>query len=256
MLDLKAGVAEFIGCTIFLFVTIASASQALEIMGGGYLSIALVFGLTITVLAYSVGHYSGAQINCAVTFGLVLSRELEPAQAALNVLGQVAGSITGVALVALMTPCGQDNTGSLGANMINDAYSPGQAFLGELVGTFVLMYVVLETAVHHSSLSNRTLAPLAIGLAVFLAHSFLIKIDGCSINPTRSLGSAFVASIREDVCENIDSKDVWKHFYIFVLGPLAGAATAVATFKFMKVDHDPNEIEIENTLKTSEIALA
>lgn len=39
------------------------------------------------------------------------------------------------------------------------------------------------------------LTPLAIGFVVFLAHLLLIPIDGCSINPARSFGSAVVAGV-------------------------------------------------------------
>ena len=53
--------------------------------------------------------------------------------------------------------------------------------------TFVLVLVVLETTSQRAK-KNAPLAPMAIGCAVFLAHSVLIPIDGCSINPTRSLG--------------------------------------------------------------------
>ena len=39
------------------------------------------------------------------------------------------------------------------------------------------------------------IAPIPIGIAVFLAHLVLIPIDGCSINPARSLGSSIISAI-------------------------------------------------------------
>jgi len=63
------------------------------------------------------------------------------------------------------------------------------------MGTFILVFVVLETAVDSGNKANRLIAALAIGLAVFLAHSVLISVDGCSINPTRSTGPALTAML-------------------------------------------------------------
>ncbi len=37
-------------------------------------------------------------------------------------------------------------------------------------------------------------APMAIGTAVFLGHTVLLNVDGCSINPARSFGSAAVGN--------------------------------------------------------------
>ena len=55
-------------------------------------------------------------------------------------------------------------------------------------------YVVHMCAVDKTSASGENgLAPLAIGFAVFLGHSVLIPLDGCSINPARSLGPAVVS---------------------------------------------------------------
>lgn len=38
--------------------------------------------------------------------------------------------------------------------------------------------------------SLQVLAPFAIGIVVFLCHLFMVPLDGCSINPARSFGTA------------------------------------------------------------------
>ena len=55
--------------------------------------------------------------------------------------------------------------------------------------TFLLVFTVLQTAVN-SDFDYSSMACFAIGLAVFLGHSLLVPIDGCSINLTRSFGPA------------------------------------------------------------------
>ena len=98
----------------------------------------------------------------------------------------------------------------------------GNAFLAELMGTALLVYTVLETAVNAKSATTEGKAPspatsrpsrLPIGLAVFIAHVVLIPITGCSINPTRSFGPSVVANS-------------WANHWIWWIGPLSGSLLA------------------------------
>merc|ERR1719335_597059 len=113
--------------------------------------------------------------------------------------------------------------------------------------TALLMFVVLETATGAAATAPAgPLAPIAIGLAVFLAHVVLIPIDGCSINPTRSFGPMVVSSIRIAGLSTGDGVtaiggtttpappspgDVYKNWWIFWVGPLVGAALATGLYK-------------------------
>merc|ERR1712084_121807 len=108
-----------------------------------------------------------------------------------------------------------------------------QAFIGEVLGTFFLMFTVLQTAVSEKSKGNRMMAAVAIGFCVYLAHSILIPIDGCSINPTRSFGPAAIQSIRYADDQNVISK-IWHHMWIFWVAPLLGSALAVGLYKLMQ----------------------
>merc|ERR1719326_924226 len=79
------------------------------------LGISLTFGFCITVLAYSIGHYSGGHINCAVTFGLVVAGYCSVIQGLLNFVAQMLGSITGAFILRGMFPEATDKTGGLGS---------------------------------------------------------------------------------------------------------------------------------------------
>jgi hypothetical protein len=81
-----------------------------------------------------------------------------------------------------------------------------------------------------SSLLLMTLRACA-GLAVFLAHSVLIPVDGCSINPTRSFGPAVVQAWRRGTHGEVT---VWDDHWVFWLGPCLGAALAAQLFVFME----------------------
>jgi len=191
----------------------------------------------ITVLAYTIGHYSGGHINCAVTLGLVVAGACEPIQGALNFIAQLIGAIVGAALIALVKQDNDnpknDGTGGLGTNKVatGSGIENYQAMFAEIFATFVLMYTVLETAVNPKTEGNRVMAAVAIGLAVYVAHSLMIPIDGCSINPTRSFGPAVVASMKYDDFE-------WDDHWVFWVGPLLGSLLAVGVYKLMNIIPD------------------
>jgi len=225
--NLNAVAAEYLAMTLFVIVGCGSAMGVAK-EPGWTLQVALSFGLAITVLGYAMGHYSGGHINCAVTFGLYMAGQVEWFQAMCIFWAQLLGSVTGACILLLIVPQDKDRTESLGSNKISEGFSAGQVLLGEGMMTFLLVFVVLETAVNPAFAAQRTLACLAIGLAVFLAHSVLLPVDGCSINPTRSLGPALIASCRKN------SSDVFQDMWVFWLGPLAGASLAAFAYRLLE----------------------
>jgi len=227
-LSMKKVAAEFIAMTLFVFVGCGSAMSIAKEEGSAWVfQVSMTFGLAITVLAYTVGHYSGAQINCAVTLGLVIYGHVGVMQGFLNFLGQMVGAVLGAILLKMMYPESKDCTGGLGCNGVSEGWSQFGALIGEFVGTFLLVYVVFETAVNSATAANSALAPLAIGLSVFLAHSVLIPVDGCSINPTRTFGPALVQSLTGG------GGAPWKDMWVFWVGPLLGAAAAAGVYTLM-----------------------
>lgn len=188
------------------------------------LGVALTVGFAITVLVYATAHVSGGQINCAVTFALCLSGELSWIQGFCNFISQMLGSLVGAGFLLLATNGDSDGltprdfTGSLGSNGVNPRYSVANCFVGETIMTFLLAYVVFETAVNKKSVADNN-APIAIGLTVFISHMVLIPQTGCSINPTRSFGPAVVAYAE-------GNQSALDNHWIFWVAPLLGAALA------------------------------
>jgi len=233
-----ACLAEFTAMVLFVIIGCGSAMGIDGSRSGSdtstdpswVLLVALTFGLTITALAYATGHLSGGHINCAVTFGLVLAGQCGVAQGLANLAAQLLGSVVGACILCLIFPKAMDQTGGLGSNGLADGWAWHNALVGELLGTFLLMTAVLQTACSHKSAANRAQAPLAIGLAVFAAHAVLLPVDGCSINPTRSFGPALVAQLRYGG----EPSSPFRHMWIFWLGPLLGAALAVGHYRLLE----------------------
>jgi MIP family channel proteins len=223
------GLAEMVAMTLFVFIGCGSA-MAVAHEPGWLFQVSLTFGFAITALAYSIGHISGGQINAAVTFGLWLSGHLSIAQALVNVAFQLLGAILGSMLTMAVFSEKTDKTGGLGTNAVAEGFTYFQAFTAEVWGTALLVFVVLETAINPATAGNRALACMAIGISVFLSHSVLIPIDGCSINPTRSFGPMVVRKIfRNDGADNKYVTDHW----VFWVGPLVGALAAVGIYNLV-----------------------
>lgn len=195
-----AAAAEFVAMTLFVIMGCGSAMGVAK-EPGWVLQVSISFGLAITSLAFAVGKYSGAQINCAVTFGLVLFGRLSIMQGLLNFAAQLLGSVAGAFILSKMHSAKSDKTGCIACNSINSdaGYSVIHALVGEIAMTALLMFTVLETTFGAAAAAPAApFAAIAIGLAVFLAHSVLIPIDGCSINPTRSFGPAVVRCLTRE----------------------------------------------------------
>jgi len=218
----QSAYAEFIGMTLFVFIGPASAVAFGDGNSPDVLQVALTFGLAIFVLAVTIGHHSGGQMNCAVTWALVLTGDIKPIQGLVNFAAQMAGATCGAFMLAAVYP--SDATGTLGCNVLADGINWYNALIGEIFMTFLLLFVVYETAVNPNVDKHNTC--LAIGMAVFLAHSVLIPVDGCSINPTRSFGPALVHTILGG------NPNVWEDQWIFWAGPLIGATIAALMTRF------------------------
>jgi MIP family channel proteins len=247
--------AEFMAMILFVWIgTGAAVSSNFFTEGGGVdparlLTIAMAFGIGITVLAYGIGHISGGHINPAVTFAFMLLRKQSPVAGILYMVSQFAGAVVGSFIVwgcsiGLTNGCPDDETmgvcagsslgdGSfgpaymLGVNQVNSRINLGSAFLLELMGTYLLVITVLNSAVHVKSTAGNC-APLAIGFSVLLAHILLIPFTGCGINPARSFGPMIVDSIGGY------SSMVWiRGVWVYYTAPFVGAGLAATTYEFV-----------------------
>mmetsp|Transcript_1468 Transcript_1468/g.2082 ORF Transcript_1468/g.2082 Transcript_1468/m.2082 type:complete len:273 (-) Transcript_1468:514-1332(-) len=226
--------AEFIAMLLFVFVGCGAAVSTAGAADSGNASwvhgVAFSFGLAITALAYAIGHITGGHINCAVTIGCMIAGVTSVLDGIVIIIAQILGAIVGAACLGGVFNKSNDATGALGANEISDNFGYGSAFLGEAMMTFLLFFVVAETALRNRLDYNPETkqngvgsnAPIAIGFAVFLAHMVLIPVDGCSINPTRSFGPLVIASARGLP----EGSKHWEGFPIFLFGPIVGASVA------------------------------
>jgi MIP family channel proteins len=204
---LAAFALVFAGCGAI--VTDATRDGALGTTG-----IAAVFGLIIMVMIYATGHLSGAHINPAVTIAFTLTRHFPVRDAVAYIAAQLAGA-TGGAL--LLLAAWSDAPAALGATV--PSVTTGAALLYEVVLTALLMFVIVAVATDTRAVGAA--AAIAIGGTVALDALFGGPLTGASMNPARSFGPALVAG-------------EWADFWIYVAGPVAGAALGAAAYQFIR----------------------
>lgn len=199
--------AEFIGTLALVLIGCGSAVIAGDKVG--YLGISFAFGLTVTCMAYAVGGISGGHFNPAVTLSQVLLKKNTVIEGVYYVIAQIIGAVAGSGLLALIS----NQTAKLGQNVSGAGYNTTQAFIAELVFTFLFIYVIIGVT---STYSHNKFAGIAIGFMLVLAHIVLIPVTGTSVNPARSLAPAlFVGG------------DALNQLWIFIIAPLLGSALAV-----------------------------
>lgn len=189
-----------------------------EVYGGqlGALGVALAFGLVIMVMVYATGHLSGAHINPAVTLAFTLTRHFPAREALAYIVAQLVGATLGATLLLAVWT---NQPAALGATV--PSVGAGSAVIYELVLTAFLMFVIMAVATDTRAVGAA--AAIAIGGTVGLDALFGGPVTGASMNPARSFGPALAAG-------------EWTDFWIYVLGPVAGATVGAFAYQLVRGD--------------------
>ena len=211
----RRAAAEAISAFALVFAGCGAVIADVEYDGAlGVVGIALVFGLVIMAMVYATGHLSGAHINPAVTIAFTLTRHFAPRDAVAYVVAQLVGALLGALLLLAVWP---DTPGNLGATV--PSVAAGSAFVYELVLTAALMFVIMAVATDTRAVGAG--AAIAIGGTVAFDALFGGVVTGASMNPARSFGPAVASG-------------TWQDFWIYVAGPVAGAAVGAIAYQLVR----------------------
>lgn len=230
MSSIKKYVAEFIGTATLVILGCGTAMLVGcdAASGGGYILTALAFGLTIVAMAYSIGNISGCHINPAVSLGVLLSGKMSVKDFCLYVVSQCLGAFAGAGVLALIFSQGNvtDMTGGFGSNGLSGVNGSAVAGLVvEIVLTFIFVIAIL--GVTSEKAGHGSFGGLVIGLTLVVVHILGIGLTGTSVNPARSFGPALVAAISGNTAP-------LSALWVFIVGPLVGAAAAALVYKFLE----------------------
>jgi glycerol uptake facilitator-like aquaporin len=115
-----------------LFTYVLEASPGITVVANA-ISVAFVLCVLIEVF----GPISGAHFNPVVTLAMLLDKKIAKGKAALFLLVQTLGGITATALTHIMFWCEERTLFSVSETV------RGYAFLGEVIGTFILILAIL-----------------------------------------------------------------------------------------------------------------
>ena len=193
----------------FMLVLVAAGGGLLHAKGEISLAAAVVApGLMVMAIILFMGAISGAHLNPVVSLAFALRRDFPWGRFA----GYLIMQLLGATLACLFLLAVFGNVEHLGATLPGPGYHDWQALLMEIALTAVLVSVILGTA---SAAQNvGTIGALGVGGYIALAGLWAAPVSGVSMNPARSFGPALVSGY-------------WTSYWVYVLGPLAGALIAV-----------------------------
>ncbi|GKU92415.1 hypothetical protein SLEP1_g6147 [Rubroshorea leprosula] len=181
--------------------------------------IAIVWGLAVTTLVYSLGHVSGAHFNPSVTIAFASCKRFPLKQVPAYMVAQLLGSTLAAGTLRLLFTGKNDvffGTSPQGSDL--------QAFVMEFIITFYLMFIVSGVATDNRAVGE--LAGLAVGSTVLINVLFAGPITGASMNPARTLGPAIVSNH-------------WKGIWIYLTSPILGAVSAAWVYNMFRHTDKP-----------------
>ncbi len=214
--------AELIGTFAIVFaacgavISNSASGSAVTLMG-----IALVPGLMVLAMIYTLGPISAAHFNPAVTLAFALVRRFSWKHVLPYIAAQVAGALLASGLHGLLYGHAVALRVSYGAHIPATGVSFGSALGFEVIYGFFLMLVIMAVAT-----DKRVSGPvpaIAIGLTVAMAILLGGPISGASMNPVRSFAPAVFAG-----------GAAWAALPIYLIGPIVGAVLAAFIYEALR----------------------
>ncbi|MDF2436468.1 MAG: aquaporin [Bacteroidota bacterium] len=208
---MKKTLGEFI--STFFLVFIGTGSVILDHVTGGEVTLAgisIITGLVVSLMIITLGKWSGAHMNPAVTLSLAAGGKFFKKDILPYILAQAAGALSASYLLRMIF----SQSPTLGETL--PTIDGKWAFTMEFVLTFFLMVVILIGA-RYKLKYEPWLIGAYVALGIFIGGPYC----GGSMNPIRSFAPAVM---------NSNTSELW----IYLTGPIAGAVAGVVMFNLLK----------------------
>ena len=227
--------AEAIGTGILVLlgdgVVAAVLLNRSKAQNGGWIVIALGWGMAVALAVFAVGQFSGAHINPAVTLGFATIGDTDWSDVPKYLGGEFTGAFIGACLVWAAYSNHWAGTEDPGSKLAVFSTVPAirnlvANFVTEVIGTFMLVFGVLAIIADEATLESG-LAPLLIGFLVLAIGLSLGGPTGYAINPARDLGPR-IAHFLLPIPGKGPSD--WGYAWIPVLAPITGGILGALAF--------------------------
>jgi len=179
----------------------------------------LAMGCTAMAIVYSPwGKQSGAHINPSVTLTFLRLGKIQRWDALFYIAAQFAGAALGVLVVAHFFGMELSNPAVRYVVTVPGKHGLGVALLAEFVIAFGMMTIVLHASNDHR-LADYT--GLFAGLLVAAYITLEAPFSGMSMNPARTMGSAY-------------SAELWTGIWIYFTAPPLGMLAAAEIYLWSK----------------------
>ena len=195
--------------------------------GGGWLLINFGWGLGVFAGVY-VAFPTGAHLNPAVTVSQLMVGAITGGQAIFYFLGEFVGAFLGAVVAWVAYKQHFDVEEDAGAKLAVFSTGPairsyGWNLVTEIIGTFVLIFLILV-----SGGTPSQVGPLFVALVVVGIGNSLGGPTGYAINPARDLSPRIAHAILP--IPGKGSSD-WGYSWVPIVGPIIGSVLATLLFQ-------------------------
>lgn len=253
-MQFKSILGELIGTFILvLFGCGAVAGATLFGAFSSLLEVALIWGIGVALGIYASRNLSQAHLNPAVSVAMLMAKKINIKELGLYLAGQFMGAfLAGITLLIILNPSieifeasnqlirGEDGS-QLSAMIFGEFYpnpgfaekitlSIGGAMALEALGTFLLVIMIFFLTEKEDQSDNLT--PLMIGFTVTIIITLVAPFTQAGLNPARDFAPRMVAWAG-GWGEMAFPDQIGGWFWVYILGPVLGAAMAFLLFKLV-----------------------
>jgi glycerol uptake facilitator protein len=250
-------IAEYVGTMILILLGVGVVAQVVTSEGalGDHDSIAWAWGLGVTFGVYVAARISGAHLNPAVSLALAVFADFSWRKVLPFAVAQTAGAFTAALIVrwayadaiGLVDPDHTIATQGIFSTLPGNGsldISTSTAFLDQIIGTAILLFLVMAVTDARNSAPVAWVAPIVIGLIVVAIGMAWGTNAGYAINPARDFGprlASFITGYETAFEDQRGALYFWVPLVAPLIGGLIGAGAYRGLGQFLPPEDEPQE---------------
>lgn len=199
----------------------------------GWVVITLGWAMAVYTGVLVSSAHSGAHLNPAVSVAMLYLGRINMDQALSYIPGQMVGAMLGSLLVFIVYKDHYSATEDKGAKLATFSTAPAirntvSNLFSEMIGTFVLVFAVLQMSQPEHKLGALDALPVALvvlGIGLCLGGT-----TGYALNPARDLGPRIMHAILPVPDKGTSD---WNYSWVPVIGPVLGGIIAAVLHSFL-----------------------